>query len=137
MADVREFVKSIKVDSTIDNLTRVESFVDEVCLEMNVRDESYGNVLIAVTEAFNNAVQHGNANDVSKSVVVNASSDGVTMQLSITDEGVGFDYDNLPDPTAPENLEKENGRGVFLMKSLADDVEFDQKGSLVRLIFNL
>lgn len=137
MADVREFVKSIKVDSTIDNLTRVESFVDEVCLEMNVRDESYGNVLIAVTEAFNNAVQHGNANDVSKSVVVNATSDGVTMQLSITDEGVGFDYDNLPDPTAPENLEKENGRGVFLMKSLADDVEFDQKGSLVRLIFNL
>lgn len=137
MADVREFVKSIKVDSTIDNLTRVESFVDEVCLEMNVRDESYGNVLIAVTEAFNNAVQHGNENDVSKSVVVNATSDGVTMQLSITDEGVGFDYDNLPDPTAPENLEKENGRGVFLMKSLADDVEFDQKGSLVRLIFNL
>lgn len=137
MADVREFVKSIKVDSTIDNLTRVESFIDEVCLEMNVRDESYGNVLIAVTEAFNNAVQHGNGNDVSKSVVVNATSDGVTMQLSITDEGVGFDYDNLPDPTAPENLEKENGRGVFLMKSLADDVEFDQKGSLVRLIFNL
>ncbi|MDX1444591.1 ATP-binding protein [Lishizhenia sp.] len=137
MADVREFVKSIEVDSTIDNLTKVEAFVDDVCLEMDVRDESYGNVLIAVTEAFNNAVQHGNQGKSTCKVVVKAYEDTGFIKLSVKDEGDGFDYDNLPDPTAPENLEKENGRGVFLMKSLADEVEFEEKGALVILSFKL
>ncbi|SFT84426.1 serine/threonine-protein kinase RsbW [Lishizhenia tianjinensis] len=137
MADVREFVKSIEVDSTIDNLTRVEAFVDEVCLEMDVRDESYGNVLIAVTEAFNNAVQHGNGGDASLKVKVKAFNEDEFIKLSIKDAGAGFDYNNLPDPTAPENLEKENGRGVFLMKSLADDVAFEENGALVTLSFKL
>ena len=137
MADVREFVKSIEFDSTIDNLTRVEAFVDEVCLEMDVRDESYGNVLIAVTEAFNNAVQHGNGGDASLKVKVKAFNEDEFIKLSIKDAGAGFDYNNLPDPTAPENLEKENGRGVFLMKSLADDVAFEENGALVTLSFKL
>lgn len=137
MADVREFVKSIEVDSTINNLTKVEAFVDDVCLEMNVRDESYGNVLIAVTEAFNNAVQHGNKGKSKCKVLVKAFEDAGHIKLAVKDEGDGFDYKNLPDPTAPENLEKENGRGVFLMKSLADEVEFEEKGALVILSFKL
>mgnify|MGYP000397989968 CR=1 FL=1 len=137
MADVRDKVKSIKVDSVIDNLAQVESFIDEICLELNVREESYGNVLIAATEAFNNAVQHGNESNPEKQVQVQAYAENSTMKLVVLDEGEGFDFNNLPDPTAPENIEKENGRGVFLMKSLADKVEFEKKGSEVILSFKL
>jgi serine/threonine-protein kinase RsbW len=54
----------------------------------------------------------------------------------ISDNGAGFDYNNLPDPTAPENIEKENGRGVFLMKSLADEVAFNDSGNEVSIYFH-
>lgn len=137
MADVRDKVKTIKVDSVIDNLAQVESFIDEICLELNVREESYGNVLIAATEAFNNAVQHGNEANPEKQVQVQAYAENSTMKLVVLDEGEGFDFNNLPDPTAPENIEKENGRGVFLMKSLADKVEFEKEGAEVILSFKL
>ena len=54
---------------------------------------------------------------------------------AVADEGEGFDFDNLPDPTAPENLEKPDGRGIFLMKNLSDDVKFDDNGSRVSITF--
>ena len=56
--------------------------------------------------------------------------------FSISDEGSGFDYDNLPDPTAPENLLKENGRGIFLMKSLSDKIEYEKDGKSVNIYFS-
>lgn len=56
--------------------------------------------------------------------------------FSVEDEGKGFDYNHLPDPTAPENIEKENGRGIFLMKQLADEVEFENNGTKVFIYFN-
>ena len=56
--------------------------------------------------------------------------------FKVRDEGAGFDFDNLPDPTAPENLLKENGRGIFLMRNLADEVEFTGEGNEVCLFFN-
>jgi serine/threonine-protein kinase RsbW len=56
--------------------------------------------------------------------------------FAIKDQGIGFDYNNLPDPTAPENIEKENGRGIFLIKNLSDDVEFNNEGNLITITFN-
>ena len=60
-----------------------------------------------------------------------------SLAFHVKDEGNGFDYDGLPDPTLPENLEKENGRGVFLMKNLADEITFSEEGKKVELIFHL
>ena len=59
------------------------------------------------------------------------------MSIKIEDEGVGFDYKNVPDPTAPENIENVNGRGIFLMEKLSDKIEFTRNGATVQLEFNL
>jgi len=91
--------------------------------------------MIAVTEAVNNAIKHGNQNDSTKNVSLSLSLEQGLIKFKIEDEGIGFDHGNLPDPTAPENLEKPGGRGIFLMKHLSDEVEFAEGGRIVELSF--
>jgi serine/threonine-protein kinase RsbW len=57
------------------------------------------------------------------------------IQFVVEDEGKGFDYEHLPDPTSPENIEKVGGRGIFLMKHLSDEVQFTERGKVVHLNF--
>jgi serine/threonine-protein kinase RsbW len=125
------------ISSSLENLSTVEDYVDAVCKRNAISEDHYGNIIIAITEGVNNAIAHGNKKDTQKSVYIriNNSSDGLTCEIE--DEGAGFDFENLPDPTAPENIEMEHGRGVFLMKALADSIEFEKKGALVRLTFEL
>ena len=99
--------------------------------------ELYPNILISLTEAVNNAIQHGNRNDISKVVCVKSEKMQEVLCCEISDEGSGFDPSALPDPTAPENIEKPGGRGVFLMRQLSDRVFFKNNGSTVALEFNL
>lgn len=93
------------------------------------------NVPVALSEALSNAILRGNGEDPSKAVVVRARVDRVGLVLEIKDEGDGFDLEEcLNDPRAPQNLLREDGRGLFLMRSLMDDVErFDDGGNVVRL----
>ncbi len=127
--------EKIKVSSNPDNLRLIERLVEDVCQIYNVQEDHYGNMLIAVTEAFNNAVQHGNQGNPTKNVLIGFESNNEKLIFSVTDEGNGFDYLSLPDPTDPANIEKVSGRGVFLMKNLADSVEFNQNGKEVLLGF--
>jgi serine/threonine-protein kinase RsbW len=127
---------SLKINSKPDNLRLVERLIDDVCQVYNVDENSYGNILIAVTEAVNNAISHGNQNDPEKFVQIGFQSSDKQLIFSIKDEGQGFDYQNLPDPTDPANLDKISGRGVFLMKNLADKIEFHNNGKEVSLCFN-
>lgn len=126
----------ITFDSETKNIAIVEKLVDEVCEHHNVKEDHYGNILISLTEAVNNAIVHGNKLDASKTVSVRFWVGGDKLYFEVEDQGPGFDYDNLPDPTAPENLEKPNGRGVFLMKNLADKCEFKDDGRIVEMEFN-
>ena len=128
--------ESIKLRSSIDNLVQAEAYVDHVCQSLNINEDNYGNVLIAVTEAVNNAIKHGNKEDESKEVEISINDLEDSFQILIKDQGNGFDYNQLPDPTAPENIEKEHGRGVFLMKTLSDDLSFDNNGRCVVITFN-
>ncbi len=128
-------IEELSIPSNFESLPKVESLIDTVCMQMGV-GESFGNVLIAVTEAVNNAILHGNKNNVNASVFIKTGTTDQTFCFSIEDEGIGFDYTILPDPTAPENIEKENGRGIFLMKNLADEVEFENNGKRVIIYFN-
>lgn len=123
--------------SDMESLLKVEEVVDKVCADYGIPEDAYGNVLIAVTEALNNAIIHGNGGVRQKNVELVVREDVNSVLFEVKDEGAGFDYFNLPDPTAPENLEKPNGRGVFLMRSLADEVEFYDNGSRVELRFKL
>lgn len=129
-------IESISFPSDVQQLSKAESLVDKVCQTLAVKEDDYGKVLIAVTEAVINAIIHGNGNDVSKTVKIRVVDSSDSFSIEVLDHGVGFDFNNLPDPTAPENLEKENGRGIFLMRSLADSVEFENNGRLVVLTFS-
>jgi serine/threonine-protein kinase RsbW len=130
--------KNLTFPSTSDSLHLVEGLIDEISAEMHLDEDYYGNILIAVTEAVNNAINHGNKQDPNKTVsFVFTENDDHSISFRITDQGSGFDFENIPDPTSPENIEKVNGRGVFLMKQLSDGVTFDDNGRVVELSFKL
>jgi|SRR6056300_665976 serine/threonine-protein kinase RsbW len=125
----------LEIGSDLKYMLEVEGLIDEVCSSYELNEDHYGNILIAVTEAVNNAIVHGNLNDEDKKVTIEANKQDKEVVFIISDEGKGFDYTNLPDPTAPENIEKPDGRGIFLMKNLSDEVSFDLNGSKVSITF--
>ncbi|HRD37153.1 MAG TPA: ATP-binding protein [Bacteroidia bacterium] len=129
--------QKLKIESSSENLRLVERLIEDVCEIYNVNEDNYGNILIAVTEAVNNAIYHGNKGNPQKNVHIGFENEDKKIVFSVADEGQGFDYDSLPDPTDPNNIDKINGRGVFLMKHLADKVEFNHNGKEVQLTFNL
>jgi len=129
--------EKLDITSTSDNIRLVERLVEDVCDVFNVNEDSYGNILIAVTEAVNNAIYHGKKGNTNKHIKIGCESGDKNICVSVADEGRCFDFNNLPDPTDPLNIDKPNGRGVFLMKNLADKVEFNNNGQEVLLTFNL
>jgi serine/threonine-protein kinase RsbW len=126
---------SIQVPSITENIRMIESFIDNAKDRFQLDDDIYGNIMIAVTEAVNNAIKHGNANDKAKNVHISLALEESLIKFIVKDEGPGFNYQNLPDPTSPENLEKPGGRGIFLMRHLSDEVEFKDRGRTVELSF--
>ena len=128
---------SIEIPSLTDNIRIVESFVDNAKDKYKLTDDLYGNIMIAVVEFVNNAIVHGNGLDKSKNVLLTAILSDEQVQFTIEDQGLGFNHDNLPDPTSPENIENTGGRGIFLMKHLADEVSFSREGRKVELTFYL
>jgi serine/threonine-protein kinase RsbW len=130
--------RTLKFPSVLENIHVAEKLIDDVCYEYNVKEDYYGELLIAMTEAVNNAIVHGNKLDATKQVTVTFDVlDEKNIRFVIEDEGPGFDYNNLPDPTAPENIEKPHGRGVFLMRKLADQCEFQDDGRIVIMDFTV
>ena len=128
-------IRTLKLPSNVESIYSVENLIDEISIELALNEDLYGNVLISVTEAVNNAIQHGNKyqNELMVTVLVFDGSDAFCF--SVSDEGGGFDFLNLPDPTAPQNILNENGRGVYLMQNLADEVVFEDGGKTVLLYF--
>jgi serine/threonine-protein kinase RsbW len=129
--------KDIKISSERENLRIVEKVIDEMSLELNLSDEVYGNILVATMEATNNAIVHGNGANPDKQVRVFIEKIDGDLLIRIRDQGDGFDYTSVPDPTAPENIEKVSGRGIFLMKRLSDDISFGEQGRVVELKFRV
>ena len=109
----------IVIPSITENIRIIESFIDNAKERFNLDDDIYGNIMIAVTESVNNAIMHGNKNDKTKNVTLSLSLNNNIINFTIVDEGNGFDFQNLPDPTSPENIDKPSGRGIFLMKHLS------------------
>ncbi|BDD02519.1 ATP-binding protein [Aureibacter tunicatorum] len=128
---------NIEIPSLSENIRIIESFIDNVKDKFNLNDDIYGNIMIAVTESVNNAINHGNKKDKSKNVSITMNYSEDEIKFIVSDEGEGFDYNHLPDPTAPENIDKPSGRGIFLMKHLCDEIEFKSEGSVAELTFYL
>jgi serine/threonine-protein kinase RsbW len=129
--------QKLSISSKSENIVLVEKMVEDVCELYNINEDNYGNILVALTEAVNNAIYHGNQADPKKLIDISFRSKKECISFIIKDQGTGFDHNNLPDPTDPERIDQPNGRGVFLMKNLADKVEFEDKGSKVVLTFNV
>jgi len=127
----------LKFSSELRNLSLAEQLVDKISTKHKISHDLYGNILISLTEAVNNAIVHGNRLDNSKMVEIIYSCNKKTLVLCVKDEGNGFNFNVLPDPTSPENIEKLDGRGIYLIKNLADNVEFSQNGTQIEMKFNL
>lgn len=132
-----QFTQRIDFPSKAENIALVEKMIDDACAKFKVHESHYGNILIALTEAVNNAIHHGNRLDPAKQVTVGYEVKDDRIVFLVSDQGPGFDHDHLPDPTNPENIEKPHGRGVFLMRALADTVEFEDNGATVAMAFGL
>ncbi|MEM1325265.1 MAG: ATP-binding protein [Bacteroidota bacterium] len=115
----------------------VESFLSQLLSRFEIDQDTYGNILISLTEAVNNAIIHGNERDKRKKVKIAFERKFQDLTFKVSDEGNGFDHKNLPDPTAPENICKCGGRGVFLMKELSDHLRYTNKGRTVEMRFKI
>ncbi|MBR8537280.1 ATP-binding protein [Carboxylicivirga sediminis] len=127
----------MEFNSETKNINIVEKLIDDLSAQYSLHNDIYGKLLLAVVEGVNNAIVHGNKLDKEKLVVVEYLLDDTRVEFTIKDEGTGFDYTEVPDPTKPENLEKTHGRGIFLMHHLADEIEFENEGSIVKMTFNI
>lgn len=125
----------LKIESRTNNIAMIEPFLKEIIAQNHICNERYADILISLTEAVNNAIIHGNAQDESKYVKINMTEGEQGVVFSVTDEGQGFDPDNVPDPTTEEFIECCGGRGVFIIKSLADRVDYQDNGCTVNMIF--
>lgn len=139
--DQRLFVstlsKTLQLPSVPKSILRVESLVESTSKRYQIKPDLQCNILISLTEAVNNAIIHGNGQDAEKQVLINILQRDGLLTFQVSDEGTGFDPTQIPDPTAPENLRKLGGRGVFLIRQLADDVRFLNNGSTVEIAFRI
>jgi serine/threonine-protein kinase RsbW len=113
----------------------IEKFLMDIGQQFPIDDGTMYRLLVCCTEAVNNAIIHGNGSDPKKKVIMVCNVEGKNLKIKIQDEGKGFDPSSLPDPRDEKNLLKENGRGVFLMRSLMSSVKFRKlkKGSVVEM----
>lgn len=128
---------SIQIPSMPENIRIVESFIDNAKEKFHITDDLYGNIMVAVTESVNNAIKHGNSSDKNKFVNISLFIEPKLLKFVVEDQGNGFDPETLPDPTLPENISKPDGRGIFLMRNLCDELVFSNEGRVVEMKFNM
>ena len=126
----------LKIPSDPDLTAEVDRRIDDLTAQIGYDQGTRGDIMIAVNEAVKNAILHGNECDESKEVVITCNCTSTVFRIHICDCGHGFDPESLPDPRNPDNLLKENGRGILMIKALMDEVDFDisESGTRVTLI---
>ena len=127
--------KKISIESQVGNLRIVENAIDETTSVIGISQDSYGKILVSAMEAVNNAILHGNQSNPEKIVDIELAFKNNELIIKVTDEGIGFRPDEVPDPTILENIEVLNGRGIYLMSCLADKIKYSKKGNTVTMTF--
>ncbi|MEZ4907990.1 MAG: ATP-binding protein [Saprospiraceae bacterium] len=120
-----------------ENIHLVKKWLDDLTEKLNIGQEIYPNILISLTEAVNNAIQHGNKCDCTKSIQLYCFKKHDRLKFKVIDEGEGFDCNKIPDPRTKDKIECENGRGVLIMKSLAHKVKYNNQGTNVVITFKI
>jgi serine/threonine-protein kinase RsbW len=129
----------LEIESDPNNLITVEEFVNYFAREVGVEEEKMTGLMLSVTEATTNAIIHANSCDISKKVNIYVKHEKDSLIIKVKDEGKGFDPSKIPDPTEPENLMKDSGRGLYLMRVYMDDVKYNvtEDGTETILILKL
>lgn len=127
---------TLTLQSRLTEQVLLESFIEEVCEYYNIGNTYFGHILLSLTEAFHNAVIHGNNNDPLKNVIIELCNTRRGLLFSVIDEGAGFNPEGIPDPTNPDNVgDNIMGRGLFTIRSLADEVQFGKNGKVIYISF--
>ena len=132
------FERKLAISSKLTNIDLVRTFLDEVFLLSGLDRRLFNTFFLGLSEAVNNSIVHGNRLDPDKFVFLRVLiDDNTTIIFEVKDQGEGFSVDNVGDPTCPENLKKENGRGIFLLQKMADEVIFYEGGTRVSIKYTL
>ncbi len=115
---------SYRMESTLDSVNKAEQMADQIAAQAGLDEDTRNGISMSVREAMINAVLHGNKYDPAKRVNLSFEQNGEKLVVTIADEGTGFLPEEIPDPLAPENLLKQSGRGIFLMRAFMDEVRF-------------
>jgi serine/threonine-protein kinase RsbW len=136
--DIEISCQKMVLGSNLRNIEAVEKLITNLREQYLFSDDLHNRIWIVLNEAVTNAIRHGNKFNPSKNVklLVEQQSDRF-ISFTIKDQGEGFDPDNVPDPTSPERIEEPNGRGVFLIRKLADYVCYSANGTAVEVRFDL
>lgn len=129
--------RELKLESDLGNLYQVERFVEEISDEYYLNDNYYGNILIAVTEAYKNAVIHGNKLNPEKAVHLLFDTVSEGIKISVFDQGEGFNFKDYLDKEKLLTKEELKNKGILLMLTLADEVEYKNKGRVVEMLFRI
>ncbi|MDN5284368.1 MAG: ATP-binding protein [Mucilaginibacter sp.] len=128
---------TLQLPSKTESIAQLELLIEEIADKYHVAEDTFANMMTCLNEATINAIIHGNKLDETKKVIINAEVEPKRIVWTVTDEGAGFDYANLADPTSPDNLENLTGRGVFIIKHLADQCIFNTPGNTLELHFKI
>lgn len=123
------------IKSDVEELKKIEKFIINIFDKFNLEQKYFNKIYLCITEAALNSIKHGNKNDVTKNVSIKIDCDNKQLRIEIEDEGDGFDLDKVKDPTKKINLKNEEGRGIFIIKNLSEQMKYNNKGNLVQ--FNI
>lgn len=128
----------IELTSDPRNISRIDGLVQRIVQDFRISPNRYGDILVSLTEAVNNAIIHGNRRDTSKKVKIDYRRvQQNRLAILVSDQGTGFDPGKVSDPTCPDNINRCGGRGVFLMRELCDTVKYHNNGSTIEMQFNI
>ncbi len=128
MSDMAAMRVSYRLDSTLESVNQAEELATKMASKLGFEDDDINRISMAVREATVNAVLHGNAYDPAKKMTVGLENTGAALVITVADEGQGLDLASVPDPLAPENLLKQSGRGIFLIRAFMDEVRIRDLG---------
>lgn len=127
----------LSIPSDLSNIPQAENFIEILINQYQLPEKLHGKISLSVIEAVNNAMLYGNKQNPSKMIKLTAVEGKQKIVITVEDEGEGFDFEHIPDPTTPENLMKISGRGLYLMVSLTDELLFAKNGAKVVMTFFL
>jgi len=132
---MKQAQKTLRLKSVPESINQLEVLVEEVCDAYNLNQTYLGCISVATSEAFQNALIHGNQNDPDKIILVDFQKTSTGVSFTIQDEGDGFDHGAIPNIKDDGKEKTFPGRGIFLIKSLSDNVTFNKDGNEVNIGF--